>query len=549
MSHLYYRLTNTTDPEERLEDAALYKALHDEFGKGLTLVPHEAPAPKDGLFFGRGKNSEFNDKNLLGKPGLPYWEDPAFQAGISRSFLLTDLEGAEQEVARLHAEGKDAFLKSTQQKHFIGRVDQGQKFHEELDGIVYSFIDRKDCLMVQEAVDMQFERRFLVINGEVVTHSPVAWHLTPMSRSAIKDDTGFDVEDLHYANPRAHEARFSPAATARMLEVAQRVASQSDTPHLCIDLAILGSDPENDPIEVIEFNPMQPGAVGLYACDPGKIAEATWAAMEPELREIVKQRRDGLLPSGYVEMAQAPLTPAQMAEGVHPVLQSMMGGKEALTEGYEGLFGSDVDEPFEDFEDFEDDLTVDLPEGDRLRPGISDDVVKAAHRIGCVEMLLLVDDLLEEQDEATAHMATFDLANMVQKSISDRAYRARFKDWLNNDGAASTVELRELMAELVDDGRTYWNDDKLMSRIDILDSASLHIEENAERLRDMEDIRQLAVEYGARFADIAEDEDLSRSYAWCADKQDIMSGADLGRYDEAEADRLEGLSEEVEFTP
>jgi len=60
MSHLYYQLTETTDPEERLEDAALYKALYDTFGRGLTLVPGDAPAPEDGLFLGRGKRNEYH---------------------------------------------------------------------------------------------------------------------------------------------------------------------------------------------------------------------------------------------------------------------------------------------------------------------------------------------------------------------------------------------------------------------------------------------------------------------------------------------------------
>lgn len=95
MSHLYYRLTKTEDPEERLEDAVLYKAMHDTFGKGLTMVDMDEPAPMDGLFLGRGKNRELWQKNILGQPGMKYWEDPAFQNAITRSFVVTDLSGAE----------------------------------------------------------------------------------------------------------------------------------------------------------------------------------------------------------------------------------------------------------------------------------------------------------------------------------------------------------------------------------------------------------------------------------------------------------------------
>jgi len=349
MTHLYYRLTDTTDPEERLEDAALYKALYDTFGKGLTLVPGDAPAPKDGLFLGRGKRNEYHDANVLAPPGLPYWNDPAFRDALTRSFIVTDLDGARREVERLHAEGRDAFLKSTRQKHFTGRIDCGQSFHEEMDGIVYSFIDREDCLMVQEAIDMQYERRFLVMNGKVVTQSPVAWHLTPMSRSWIQGETGFDIEDLHYATPQSREARFCPEGTRRMTELAQRIADASETRHLCIDIAVIGSDPATDPIEVIEFNPMQPGAVGLYGCDPIRIADAVWEAMDPELRDTVARRRDGLIPAGLDAEERDPRQMAKdMAANVHPMVKAMLGGdEERLAEDYARLFDAE-EVPFED---------------------------------------------------------------------------------------------------------------------------------------------------------------------------------------------------------
>jgi len=354
MSHLYYRLTKTEDPEERLEDAVLYKAMHDTFGKGLTMVEMDDPAPMDGLFLGRGKNRELWQKNILGQPGMKYWEDPAFQNAITRSFVVTDLSGAEEEIERLHAEGKDAFLKSTKQKHFIGRVDQGQTIHEALDGMVYSFMDIENCLMVQEAMEMSYERRFLVMNGKVVTQSPVAWHLTPMSRSWIQEDTGFSAEEMHYKTPQSREARFSPEGTARMTAFAQKIADASDNPHLCIDLAIIGDDPAKDPIELIEFNPMQPGAVGLYACDPKRVAEAVWGAMEPELREIVAARKDG----AFVEAPLPLMTGAEMVENLSPLAKKIFGdspgGLSALAEDFDDLQGSDEDTPFEDDIEFED---------------------------------------------------------------------------------------------------------------------------------------------------------------------------------------------------
>ena len=297
MSHLYYRLNNTNDAEERLEDAALYKALHDIYGKGLTLVPADEQSPKNGLFLGRGKISEINDKNTLGQPNLDYWNNPAFRYAINRSFIITDLEGAEAEVKRLHDQGDDAFLKSTRPKHFITRINRNQSFMDVMDSMMYSFMDRGNCLMVQQAVDMLYEHRVLVMNGKVITHSPIAWKLTPMSRSQIMEQTGHEAGDFHYPTPGSHDSIYSPETTKHMIDMAQGLADRSGMPHLCIDLCILGPRLEG-PIEVIEFNPMQPGAVGLYACDPVKIARAVQDAMDPELRDLVEKRRTGEIPPG-----------------------------------------------------------------------------------------------------------------------------------------------------------------------------------------------------------------------------------------------------------
>lgn len=368
MSHLYYRLTKTEDPEERLEDAVLYKAMHDTFGKGLTMVDMDEPAPMDGLFLGRGKNRELWQKNILGQPGMKYWEDPAFQNAITRSFVVTDLSGAEEEIKRLHAEGKDAFLKSTKQKHFVGRVDQGETIHEALGGMVYSFMDIENCLMVQEAVEMSYERRFLVMNGKVVTQSPVAWHLTPMSRSWIQEETGFSVEDVHFMTPQSRQPMISTDGTARMTAFAQEIADASDNPHLCIDIAIIGDDPSKDPMELIEFNPMQPGAVGLYGCDPKRVAEAVWDAMEPELRAAVAARRKGI----DLETPERKLSGAEMVNNLPGLAKAIFvnnpEGLHDLAEDFDRLHGNDEDAPSEEdiaFEDFE---FEDAPEKDDATP-------------------------------------------------------------------------------------------------------------------------------------------------------------------------------------
>jgi hypothetical protein len=314
MKNLYYRLAKVEDPEETIEDAAMFKALYDEFGAGLTVVPRDKPAPKDGLFLGRGKRNEFFTKPFA-KETIRYWEDQAFRESISRQFLVTDLEGAEKEVERLHAEGKDAFLKSTKTKEMVGKAPCGKSFTDALGDWIWSFIDKPDCLMVQERVDMSYERRFMVMNGKVVTQSPVAWHLTPLSRSHVYDETGFNVEDLHYPTPDSREARYSPAGTHRMTCFAQDIADRSIYDHFCIDLAILGDNPEKDPIEIIEYNPMQPGGVGLFACSPYKIAAAVREALSPELLAIVEARQAGEIPPGEPPMGEHNEEPEESSDG------------------------------------------------------------------------------------------------------------------------------------------------------------------------------------------------------------------------------------------
>lgn len=269
MNRAYYRLTETHDPEERLEDAALWKALRDALGDNIRLVGTDEPAPKDGLFLGRGKRNEMNT-NLLASLYIPYWEDPAFKNRCTRDFIIADFSEAYSACSRLLSGGNPVFLKSTAQKHYARLFRDKDEFEEEMESMAYSFIDRGPCLMVQQGVDMRFERRFLVIDREVVTQSPVAWHLTPMSRA---QGDGARIEDTHFDTPKDLEGFTDPRLTRRMTEMARDIAAESDHPHLCVDLCVLGEDPEG-PVEPVEWNPMQPGAVGLYACDPARIADA-----------------------------------------------------------------------------------------------------------------------------------------------------------------------------------------------------------------------------------------------------------------------------------
>ena len=121
---LYYRLSEGTDPEERLEDAAMWKALHDEYGGGISLLEPNESWPDDGVVWGRARNSSIATNVNIGRPKsfLPYWDDPVFLSRCGRSFKVCSFSEAETEVAKLHAEGKDAFLKALRTKYYTARI-------------------------------------------------------------------------------------------------------------------------------------------------------------------------------------------------------------------------------------------------------------------------------------------------------------------------------------------------------------------------------------------------------------------------------------------
>lgn len=267
MAKIYYRLTDTPDPEERLEDAAMWKAMHDEYGDEITLLGDNEAPEEGGTTFGRGKRFETTAFKNPVPEHLPYWEDPAFLSRAGRHFELCDIHGAQSAVETLHAMGKDAFLKATALKLMVMKIPVGTGFDEALDAWAYSFIDRPPCLMVQEFIDMAFERRFVAIEREIVTHSPIAVHLTPLDHL-----TGF----AHYLTPREKRPFIqSPSITEQMYGVACEIAAEMRYPHAIIDLAMSG-----ERVVTVEFNPCRIGHFGLYACDPWSIARASRALID-----------------------------------------------------------------------------------------------------------------------------------------------------------------------------------------------------------------------------------------------------------------------------
>lgn len=263
MKQFFYRLTETDDPEERLEDAALFKALHDVYGEALVVTKAmREHLPEGAIIYGR--ENRFSRGNT---PDIPYWNNAAFLEASKRYFRLCDWDEAKEAVAELHSSGREAFIKYTKAKAWIGRVPVGSSLMDVAEEMAYSFIDMGPCLMVQETVKMQFEHRFFVVDGEIVTSSPNAAHLTPLDypqkhpfmtpqdktpwRNGIHQYDSWEIFDL--------------------MEVgAAELADQKDFRNSVIDMAIV---PDRGAV-CVEVNPLAVGGVGLFACNVRWLASA-----------------------------------------------------------------------------------------------------------------------------------------------------------------------------------------------------------------------------------------------------------------------------------
>lgn len=249
---LTYKISNSLDPEVRLEDACMFKALYDASDGNIKAID-------------KGEGDFGNNGNPFHhKVSLKYWEDPAFLENCNRKFTIVPYEQVDEEVDKLHRQGYDAFVKSGIDKYCVQKVLKGEKFSDLIGPLVYSFIDSPVPLMVQEMVDFKFEHRFFVIDREIITYSPVAYHLTPLDYHKI---TCWD-KAYEYPTDKNYKLYYNAYC---MEQLCKKVAENMLTEDVCIDIGMIGNKPS-----VIELNPLVAGKVGLYACDVRKLGKAIY---------------------------------------------------------------------------------------------------------------------------------------------------------------------------------------------------------------------------------------------------------------------------------
>lgn len=260
MRPIVFRLTSNKDPEERLEEAALWKAMVDHYGpERIAAIGPEDEIPDDAVYFGRDR--VIPDRRNPVSARLDYWEDPAFLTHCRRDFAVCDLSDAGIAVDELHKRGKGAFLKSTRPKHFAARIPVGTTFREAMGDMAYSFVDGP-ALMVQELVEMTYEYRFFVIGRKLVASSPVHFPLTPLDFPLPPGRA--------WRTPTAMNPEYVPKLVMELRSLAERTAGEMRPQHAVIDVAMVSGAPA-----IIEFNPLRLGHVGLFACDVRALAAAS----------------------------------------------------------------------------------------------------------------------------------------------------------------------------------------------------------------------------------------------------------------------------------
>lgn len=286
---IYYRLSDTTDPEERLEDAALMKALKDELGPDLAVLDakntnenlKELGIGAEDVILGRHQRWQGpHPGRQLAPPFLAYWDDPAFLAAAGRTVVPCTFDQANAEVARLHGEGKDAFIKSTTTKEFTSLVKRGSTIHDVADALIYSWLDHdRPVLLVQEAVEMRYEHRFAVMGRQIVSHSPVMIPLTPLDAAWTTGMVAF--------SPISTKLEHRPDIVAKLKQHARQLAQALEVESCIIDCCMIGDEPA-----AIELNALSVGQFGLYGMNVRELAQGVVAILLPAAGFQLRQDQD-----------------------------------------------------------------------------------------------------------------------------------------------------------------------------------------------------------------------------------------------------------------
>ncbi len=276
----------TANPDERLENALLYRALRRRLGTRLTGYATTSDVPRGvRAVFGRTcprRLASRHGPGALVYPAadaleMPYWTDPTFLAAAGRRITVHGLAEAEHAVAAIHARDRKAFVKATKPKLFAQTVDPGSTLLQALGPLAYSLIETPDCLMVQDHIDLVDEYRFFVVAGRIVTGAGAIESDTPAENRHVFAN---EVEGRRGSGKRRND----PALMTAYLEFAHDFVSAREPGTYVLDVASAAGQ-----TCVVEINPLYLGRVGLYGCDVQRLVDAVLETLDESLKDAPRQ--------------------------------------------------------------------------------------------------------------------------------------------------------------------------------------------------------------------------------------------------------------------
>lgn len=242
-----YVVSRTLNIRSRFEEVSMALALHDA-GVDIRLVSSEDAAQPNEMIIGRREMMKIETSSIAGPFDSlhnlinTYWQNPIIASHMNRKFEVCYLSRAEQ----LFEDWRGIFFKSTKSKELtLSMPYSNGGFYEQLKGWQHTFIDRGDCILAQELVEIDQEVRTVIVNGVVVTSSLQRAGYTPQ-----------------HPDPEMPPSELINFAA----DIATKIESWS---HYNLDVAFINGKPG-----IVECNPMDFGRLGLYACDPNAIARA-----------------------------------------------------------------------------------------------------------------------------------------------------------------------------------------------------------------------------------------------------------------------------------
>lgn len=260
------------------------------FHKGVEVLPSEAPSE----IFYLGSHS-INDEDLaekykmkplneIGRSYFRYWDSEAFQLHCQRKIKKASAsfyhgeDGLMAIIQSFKDEGyEEVFIKNAISKYDNPvRVSTSATLEDsdELTGLGWATVHLegdKEAFIVQEVIDMRYEYRFIVVDGEVVAGAACVEEFTPLNNQGEAFDT-----QLRKVRRPASMVGTGPTCEAlvdRMHNCAEsfaKLARNDDCMPLnyTVDVAV---NKFGTPL-VIECNPLK--NYGLYAMDYARILKA-----------------------------------------------------------------------------------------------------------------------------------------------------------------------------------------------------------------------------------------------------------------------------------